>query len=64
MNNTDFSLSQTNLSQQVTDHLKEVILSSPTSRVSEKLPSEMKLAKQYNVNRPINMRGSRREKHE
>lgn len=35
------------------DHLEEVILSSPTSRISEKLPSEMKLAKQYNVSRPI-----------
>jgi len=41
------------LSQQIADHLEEVILSSPTSRISEKLPSEMKLAKQYNVSRPI-----------
>jgi DNA-binding FadR family transcriptional regulator len=49
----DFSLSRTNLSQQVADHLEEVILSSPTSRISEKLPSEMKLAMQYNVSRPI-----------
>ncbi|MBI9094803.1 MAG: FadR family transcriptional regulator [Sphaerochaeta sp.] len=49
----DFSLSRTNLSQQVADHLEQVILSSPTSRISEKLPSEMKLAKQYNVSRPI-----------
>lgn len=49
----DISLSRTNLSQQVADHLEEVILSSPTSRVSEKLPSEMALAKQYNVSRPI-----------
>lgn len=53
MNIADFSLSRTNLSQQVADHLEEVILSSPTSRISEKLPSEMKLAKQYNVSRPI-----------
>lgn len=49
----DISLSRINLSQQVADHLEEVILSSPTSRVSEKLPSEMKLAKQYNVSRPV-----------
>ena len=53
MNIEDFSLSRTNLSQQVADHLEEVILSSPTSRVSEKLPSEMNLAKQYNVSRPV-----------
>ena len=53
MNIADFSLSRTNLSQQVADHLEEVIFSSPTSRISEKLPSEMKLAKQYNVSRPI-----------
>jgi len=53
VNIADFSLSRTNLSQQVADHLEEVILSSPTSRVSEKLPSEMNLAKQYNVSRPI-----------
>jgi len=53
VNIADFSLSRTNLSQQVADHLEEVILSSTTSRISEKLPSEMKLAKQYNVSRPI-----------
>lgn len=53
VNNAGFSPSRTNLSQQVADHLEEVILSSPTFRVSEKLPSEMKLAKQYNVSRPI-----------
>lgn len=53
MDISHISLSRTNLSQQVADHLEEVILSSPTSRVAEKLPSEMKLAKQYNVSRPI-----------
>jgi DNA-binding FadR family transcriptional regulator len=53
MDVSEFSLSRVNLSQQVADHLEEVILSSPTSRVSEKLPSEMKLAKQYNVSRPV-----------
>jgi len=53
VNIADFSLSRTNLSQQIADHLEEVILYSPTSRISEKLPSEMKLAKQYNVSRPI-----------
>lgn len=53
MDIADFSLSRTNLSQQIADHLEQVILSSPTSRVSEKLPSEMKLAKQYNVSRPV-----------
>ncbi|MGE4583686.1 MAG: FadR/GntR family transcriptional regulator [Sphaerochaeta sp.] len=53
MDVSQFSLSRTNLSQQVADHLEEVILSSPTSKVSEKLPSEMKLAKQYNVSRPV-----------
>lgn len=53
VNIADISLSRTNLSQQVADHLEQVILSSPTSRISEKLPSEMKLAKQYNVSRPI-----------
>jgi len=35
------------------DHLEEVILSSPTSKVAEKLPGELKLAKQYNVSRPV-----------
>lgn len=53
MDISHISLSRINLSQQVADHLEEVILSSPTSRVAEKLPSEMKLAKQYNVSRPI-----------
>jgi DNA-binding FadR family transcriptional regulator len=50
---SQISLSRINLSQQVADHLEEVILASPISRVSEKLPSEMKLAKQYNVSRPV-----------
>ncbi|WP_320129426.1 GntR family transcriptional regulator, partial [uncultured Sphaerochaeta sp.] len=53
MDVSDFSLSRVNLSQQVADHLEEVILASSSARVSEKLPSEMKLAKQYNVSRPI-----------
>lgn len=53
MDVSDFSLSRTNLSQQVADHLEEVILASSSTRVSEKLPSEMKLAKQYNVSRPV-----------
>ncbi|MFA6890930.1 MAG: FCD domain-containing protein [Sphaerochaetaceae bacterium] len=48
-----FSLSRTNLSQQVADHLEEVILSSPSSMVSEKLPSEQQLAKEYAVSRPV-----------
>ena len=50
---SDISLSRTNLSQQVADHLEEVILASSSTRVSEKLPSEMQLAKQYNVSRPV-----------
>ena len=49
----DFTLVRTNLSQQVADHLEEVILASSSTRVSEKLPSEMQLAKQYNVSRPV-----------
>ncbi len=46
------TLSRTNLSMQIADHLEEVILTSP-SKVSDKLPSEMNLAKQYNVSRPV-----------
>ena len=46
------TLSRTNLSMQIADHLEEVILTSPT-KVSDKLPSEMNLAKQYNVSRPV-----------
>lgn len=46
-------LSRVNLSHQVADHLEEVILSSATSKFKEKLPSEMNLAKQYNVSRPV-----------
>ncbi|HAP57886.1 MAG: FadR/GntR family transcriptional regulator [Sphaerochaeta sp.] len=53
MDISHFSLSRVNLSQQIADHLEEVILSSPTSKVAEKLPGEMKLAKQYNVSRPV-----------
>lgn len=53
MDISHFSLSRTNLSQQIADHLEEVILSSPTSKVTEKLPGELKLAKQYNVSRPV-----------
>lgn len=49
----NFSISRTNLSHQVADHLEEVILSYLTSHVPKKLPSENKLAKQYNVSRPI-----------
>ena len=46
MDISQFSLSRVNLSQQIADHLEEVILSSPTSKVAEKLPGELKLAKQ------------------
>lgn len=53
MDISQFSLSRVNLSQQIADHLEEVILSSPTSKVAEKLPGELKLAKQYNVSRPV-----------
>lgn len=53
MNMDGFSLSRVNLSQQVADHLEQVILDSSQSSVSEKLPSEQKLAKQYNVSRPV-----------
>lgn len=53
MDISNISLTRTNLSSQVADHLEEYILSSPKSKVSEKLPSEMKLAKQYNVSRPV-----------
>ena len=53
MNIAQFSLERTNLSQQIADHIEQVILSSPTSRMNEKLPGEMKLAKQYNVSRPV-----------
>jgi len=53
MDISHFSLSRVNLSQQIADHLEEVILSSPTSKVAEKLPGELKLAKQYNVSRPV-----------
>jgi DNA-binding FadR family transcriptional regulator len=53
MDISQFSLSRVNLSQQIADHLEEVILSSPTSKVTEKLPGELKLAKQYNVSRPV-----------
>lgn len=49
----NITLTRTNLSSQVADHLEEYILSSPKSKVSEKLPSEMMLAKQYNVSRPV-----------
>lgn len=48
----NITLSRTNLTQQIADHLEEVILTSPT-KVSDKLPSEMALAKQYNVSRPV-----------
>ena len=53
MNIAQFSLERTNLSQQIADHIEQVILSSPTSRMNEKLPGEMKLAAQYNVSRPV-----------
>lgn len=53
MNIAQFSLARTNLSQQIADHIEQVILSSPTSRMNEKLPGEMKLASQYNVSRPV-----------
>jgi DNA-binding FadR family transcriptional regulator len=52
-NSPEFSLSRANFSQQVADHLEEVILSSVSSRVSEKLPSEQQLAKEYAVSRPV-----------
>ncbi len=41
MNIAQFSLARTNLSQQIADHIEQVILSSPTSRMNEKLPGEM-----------------------
>jgi len=53
MNIAQFALERTNLSQQIADHIEQVILSSPTSRMNEKLPGEMKLAAQYNVSRPV-----------
>lgn len=53
MNIAQFSLERTNLSQQIADHIEQVILSSPTSRMNENLPGEMKLAAQYNVSRPV-----------
>ncbi len=53
MNIVHVSLERTNLSQQIADHIEQVILSSPTSRMNEKLPGELKLAKQYNVSRPV-----------
>ncbi len=53
MDISQFSLSRVNLSQQIADHLEEVILSSPTCKVTEKLPGELKLANQYNVSRPV-----------
>ena len=49
----DFSLSRTNLSQQIADHLEEIILTSAMIFVKDRLPSEMQLAKQYNVSRPV-----------
>jgi DNA-binding FadR family transcriptional regulator len=49
----DFALVRTNLSQQVADHLEEVILASPISQKNNKLPSELTLSKQYNVSRPV-----------
>lgn len=53
MDIVEISLSRTNLSQQVADHLEQFILSSAIIKVDEKLPSEMKLAQQYNVSRPV-----------
>ncbi|MFA6845430.1 MAG: FadR/GntR family transcriptional regulator [Sphaerochaetaceae bacterium] len=53
MDHSNFSLSRVNLSQQVADHLEQVILNSPSSVVSEKLPSEQDLARQYDVSRPV-----------
>jgi len=50
MDGSSFSLSRVNLSQQVADHLEEMILS---STVSDKLPSEQQLAKRYSVSRPV-----------
>ncbi|AEV30404.1 transcriptional regulator [Sphaerochaeta pleomorpha str. Grapes] len=49
----DFTLVRTNLSQQVAEHLEEVILSSKLSKIDEKLPSELALSRQYNVSRPV-----------
>jgi DNA-binding FadR family transcriptional regulator len=49
----DFTLVRTNLSQQIAEHLEEVILSSKFSKVDEKLPSELALSRQYNVSRPV-----------
>lgn len=46
------ALSRTNLSMQIADHLEELILTSP-ERINEKLPSEIKLARQYKVSRPV-----------
>jgi GntR family transcriptional repressor for pyruvate dehydrogenase complex len=53
MNIAHIPLTRTNLSQQIADHIEQAILSSPSIKVDEKLPSEMKLAKQYNVSRPV-----------
>lgn len=51
--NDTIALNRTNLSQQVADHLEQVIVSSKKTKVSEKLPSELALSHQYNVSRPV-----------
>lgn len=48
-----FSLTRANLSQQVADHLEQLILTSPSMENVEKLPSEQQLASEYNVSRPV-----------
>ncbi len=52
MEEIDFQVSRTNLHDQIADALEKLILS-PAMKVKEKLPSELELAKQFDVSRPV-----------
>ncbi|MCH3917690.1 MAG: FadR family transcriptional regulator [Spirochaetia bacterium] len=47
-----FHVNRVNLSQQIADHIEELILS-PEFNVNDRLPSEQELSSQFNVSRPI-----------
>jgi GntR family transcriptional repressor for pyruvate dehydrogenase complex len=51
MDNIDFTLNKTNLSEQIADTLEQAIIRSKSK--SEKLPSEQELSKQFNVSRTV-----------
>lgn len=49
---TNFKVKRVNLSLQIADHLEEYILS-PEVKIDKKLPSELQLAADFQVSRPI-----------